>query len=135
MVRVFLAVAVLAAACRSEKAADGPCTCTPANTIRTKGVSETEPPDGAVLVARLRRHRDDVRAGRNPRDIKVQDDQLRFLVVELCQPCGAWVSDRMTMEELYPLEKIDQAVRATCLGLVLTDGTTAWGAARPQNCR
>jgi len=57
------------------------------------------------------------------------------LVIELCQPCGDWVADRMTMEELFPLERLDQAVRATCMGLVLADGTTAWGTARPQNCR
>lgn len=132
---VAIVLAIVLVACTKEKAADGPCTCTPANTIRTKGIADTAPPDGAALVSRLRRHRDDVRAGRNPRDIKVQDDQLRFLVVELCQPCGDWVADRMTMEELFPLGRLDEAVRATCMGLVLTDGTTAWGTARPQNCR
>lgn len=129
-----LALALLGA-CKNDRAADGPCTCTPANTIRTKSVSDTAPIDGTTIVARLRRHRDDVRAGKNPRDIKVGDDQLRFLVVELCQPCGEWVSDRMTMEELFPLECLDEAVRATCMGLVLPNGRTEWGSARPQNCR
>jgi len=71
--RVLVALA-LVAACKQERAAEGPCTCTPANTIRTKSVSEAAPLDGAGLVSRLRRHRDDVRANRNPRDIKVQDD-------------------------------------------------------------
>ena len=136
MIKAIAAVVLaLASGCAKDRPADGPCTCTPANRIRTKAVSEAQPLDGAGLVARLRRHRDDVRLNRNPRDIKVQDDQLRFLVIELCQPCSEWVADRMTMEELFPLERLDQAVRATCMGLVLADGTTAWGAARPQNCR
>jgi hypothetical protein len=132
--RFAIWLAVLAA-CKSEPARDEPCSCTPANVVRTKTVHETAPLDGVSLLARLRRHRDDVRAGKNPRDIKVGDDELRFSILELCQPCGDWVKDRATMEELYPLDRLDGAVKGVCMGLVLPDGTTAWGAARPQNCR
>jgi len=91
--------------------------------------------DGVSLLARLRRHRQDVANGMNPRDVKVVDDELRFAILAFCQPCGAWVGDRLTIEEMYPLGRLDEAVGAVCMGLVLRDGSTAWGDARPQNCR
>jgi hypothetical protein len=126
---------VLLIACKSEPARDEPCSCTPANMSRTKTVHEDAPMDGVSLLQRLRRHVRDVAAGVNGRDIKVLDDELRFAMVEFCQPCGDWVPDRLTIEEMFPLKRLDQAVRGVCMGLVLQDGTTAWGGARPQNCR
>jgi hypothetical protein len=129
------ACVVLLIACKSEPARDEPCRCTPANVSRTKTVHEAAPMDGVSLLQRLRRHVRDVAAGVTPRDIKLFDDELRFAMVEFCQPCGDWVPDRLTVEEMFPLGRLDQAVRGVCMGLVLRDGTTAWGDARPQNCR
>ncbi len=122
-------------ACGKQQASDGPCTCSPANTSRTKTVHEDAPMDGQRLLARVRQHQSDVAQGKNPRDIKVADDELRFAILEFCQPCGEWVKDRLTIEEMYPLGRLDRAARGVCMGLVLTDGTTAWGDARPPNCR
>lgn len=130
-----VALLVMLAACSSEPAPTEPCTCVPANASRTKTVHEAAPMDGTSLLARLRRHRQDVANGANPRDVKVQDDELRFAILEFCQPCGAWVTDRLTIEEMFPLARLDEASRGVCMGLVLRDGTTAWGDARPKNCR
>ena len=123
-------ILLLVAACHSSEPA-GPCTCTPANALKSKSVGEREPMN---VLASLRTHARDVVAGRNPRDIKILDDQIRFAVVELCQPCG-WVDDRMTMDQLFPLARLDDAVSAVCMGLVLRDGSTVYGDARPMNCR
>lgn len=100
-----------------------------------KSVDEASPLDGAGLVAKLQTHRRMVAEHRNPRDIKVFDDELRFAIANFCEPCNHWISDRMTLEELYPLARLDDATRAICLGVVLRDGTTVYGDARPANCR
>jgi hypothetical protein len=133
-VRMWLAV-TLFAACHKDAAPEGPCTCTPANTIKSKAIGEAAPMTGQTVLAALRRHAREVAAKTNPRDIKMLDDQLRFAITELCQPCGDWVTDRMTMEEMFPFGKLDDATSAVCLGLVLHDGTTAYGDVRPANCR
>jgi len=123
------------AACQNAPTNDGPCRCTPANVSRVRAVDEATPLDGAGLLAKLREHRGLVAERRNPRDVKVFDDELRFAIANFCEPCNGWISDRMTIEELYPLSRLDDATRAVCLGLVLRDGTTAYGDARPRNCR
>ncbi len=130
-----LACVIAVAACKAEPANTEPCACTPANVSRTKTLHEDAPMDGHSLLVRLRRHRQDVANGKNPRDIKVADDELRFAILEFCQPCGDWVKDRLTVEEMFPIGRLDEATRGVCMGLVLGDGTTAWGDARPQNCR
>jgi hypothetical protein len=134
-----LAVAVSAAAagaCRSSGSADdGPCRCTPGNASQTRSVAESAPMDGRALLERLRRHKRLVGEGRNPRDVKVFDDELRHALLSFCQPCSAWVGERMTMEEMFPLHRLDEATSAVCMGLVLRDGTTAYGEARPRACR
>ncbi len=132
---VAAAGATLLASCHKDAEPTGPCACTPANAIKSKALGDAAPMTGETVLANLRRHARDVAAGQNPRDIKVLDDQLRFAVVELCQPCGDWVTDRMTMEQLFPLARLDDAVSAVCMGLVLRDGSTAYGDARPANCR
>jgi hypothetical protein len=43
--------------------------------------------------------------------------------------------ERMTMEEMFPLHRLGGAKRAVYLGLVLRDGTIAYGDARPRACR
>ncbi len=128
-----LVIATLAA-CRGAAVEPAACTCTPGNHALSKA-ADGAAIDGASLLGKLRRHRRDVEAHRTPRDIKVQDDQLRFEVLNYCQPCGDWVHDRTTIDELYPLARLDDAVDAVCMGLVLRDGTTAWGDARPAACR
>jgi hypothetical protein len=93
----------------------------------------TRPLDGPGLLAKLRerpRH-----AGRTPRDLKVYDDQLRYATLDLCSPCGSWVDDRARIEELFPLDHLDHATSAVCMGLVLRDGTTVYGELRPRACR
>lgn len=133
--RLALVLAVMAAACKKPGADSGPCACTPANVSRTKRVGEAAPMDGASLLVRLRAHRDAVARGDNPRAIKIADDELRYAILEFCQPCGDWVGERLTVDEMYPLADLDRATRGVCMGLVLPDGTTSWGTARPQNCR
>jgi hypothetical protein len=133
--RRLVIATVLVAGCREAPRDDAPCTCTPDNVGHTKNLDEAAPMDGVSLLARLRRHRQDTADGRNPRDIKVIDDQLRFAIVDFCQPCAAWVTDRLTVEEMFPLDRLDQADHGICLGLVLRDGTTVYGAARPRACR
>lgn len=136
--RVLVAVAAVLSGCgraADPAEADGPCTCTPANVVRSRGQHEAAPMDGVTLLTRLRRHRDDVAQGKNPRDIKLADDQLRFAIVELCQPCGGWVKDRLTVEEMFPMAHLDEATRGECLALVLRDGRTVYGEARPHACR
>jgi hypothetical protein len=110
------------------------CTCTPDNVARTK-LRDGNVLDGAALITRLRRHRDDVAEHRTPRDIKIDDDELRLAIADYCQPCGDWITDRMTLEEMFPLARLDDAADAVCLGLVLRDGTRAYGDARPPVCR
>lgn len=140
----WIALAVVAAGVRGgagcggdRRADDGEarCTCTPGNRGKIRAPGDAAPMDGPALVAALRRHRSDVRANKNPRDIKVLDDELRFAIIDFCQPCGGWVDDRMTMEEMFPLERLDDATGAVCMGLVLRDGTTAYGETRPAACR
>jgi hypothetical protein len=128
------AVLVFAAGCRAKPADDAVCRCTPANASRTKLADGTSL-DGPGLLAKLRRHRHDVEQHRTPRDIKVFDDQLRFEISNFCQPCGDWIQDRMTIEDMFPLDRLDDATTSVCLGLVLRDGTTVYGDARPRACR
>ena len=134
MIRRAALVVALAACREAPPADDTACRCTPGNAARTRG-ADGAPADGAALLNKLRRHQRDVAQHRTPRDIKVLDDQLRFDVIGLCQPCGSWVGDRLTVEAMFPLDRLDAAADAVCLGLVLRDGTTAWGDARPRACR
>lgn len=125
-------------ACRNSGGSEqdtGPCRCTPGNASRTKAVDEAAPMDGPALLERLRRHKRLVEEGRNPRDVKVFDDELRYAILEFCQPCSAWVGERMTMEQMFPLDRLGEATSAVCMGLVLRDGTVAYGDARPRTCR
>ncbi|MBA2539339.1 MAG: hypothetical protein H0V17_06875 [Deltaproteobacteria bacterium] len=111
------------------------CTCKPGNVARSKTVGEAAPMTGESLLAALRRHKQDIALGKNPRDIKIVDDQLRFQIIDFCQPCAGWVDDRMTMEQMFPLDRIDEARSAVCMGLVLGDGSTIYGDTRPLACR
>jgi hypothetical protein len=134
VIRALLFLAVLAA-CHDTSSKDEPCRCTPGNVSRTKGLRDDAPLTGEALVGLLRRHQTYVTEGRNPREIKMLDDELRFAIASFCQPCGEWVEDRMTLGEMFPLARLDDAVRVVCMGLVLRDGTTAYGEARPRACR
>ncbi|MEJ7602584.1 MAG: hypothetical protein WKG01_32125, partial [Kofleriaceae bacterium] len=111
------------------------CTCTPRNASRVKLRDEPAPVNGKQILERLHRHKRDVRLGRNARDIKVDDDQLRFAISNFCDPCNRWVADTMRIEELYPMARLEAATSAVCLGLELRDGTVVYGDARPQACR
>ena len=131
----LLVASLVLTACREPAPRDEACTCTPDNRGRIKALHEDAPMDGISLLARLRRHRSDVALGKNPRDIKVTDDQLRFAIIDFCQPCAHWVTERLTVEDMFPLGRLDDATRGVCMGLVLRDGTTAYGDARPPACR
>jgi hypothetical protein len=134
-VKLVVGIALIAA-CKSKPAADeGPCTCVPGNVSRIRSSSGGPPLDEVTLVDELRKHVAMVRAGRPGRDVKVFDDELRNQIGNFCDPCNGWVPDRSTIDDLYPLDRLDQATKAVCLGLVLRDGTTVWGDKRPRNCR
>lgn len=120
--------------CSGKQAEPETCTCTPGNTGRVRKTGG-EPLTGTSLLAALRTHAQDVRLGKTPRDIKVADDQLRFQIIDFCSPCEAWVNDRMTMEEMFPLDKLDDATGAVCMGLTLANGSTVYGETRPKACR
>jgi hypothetical protein len=128
------ALAALAAGCRGAPADDGACRCVPANRTRTRR-PDGSTLDGATLLASLRRHRSDVALHRPGRDVKLLDDELRLELTEFCQPCSDWVQDRMTIEDMFPLDRLDDAAAGVCMGLVLRDGTTVYGNARPRACR
>ena len=136
MVCAFVGVGTVAGqGCSNAPSADDTtCRCSPGNVARA-ALPDGSHLDGPALLGMLRRHRQDVEAGRNPRDIKVADDQLRLAVIDYCQPCGDWVKDRSTVEEMFPLDKLDDAADAVCLGLVLRNGKTLYGATRPKSCR
>src|SRR5262249_13344916 len=128
---VALVLATVAACHDTPPADDGVCRCTPGNLSKTK-LADGTALDGAGLLGKLRHHRQDVEQHRNPRDIKVFDDELRFQISNFCQPCGDWIKDRMTIEDMFPIARLDDAASAVCLGLVLRDGTTVYGDARPR---
>ena len=137
MLRPLVATAALAAAlvgCRGAPTDDGACHCAPANRARTRRLDGSTL-DGATLLTRLRHHQRDVALQRPGRDVKLLDDELRLELTEFCQPCSDWVKDRLTIEEMFPLDRLDDAVAGVCMGLVLRDGTTAYGDARPRACR
>jgi hypothetical protein len=90
-------------------------------------VGKTKP----ELLALLRRHRAmAAQGGANGRDIKLVDDEIRIAEGLACQPCE-WVGERLTVDEMVPLARLDDAVGTTCLGLVLRDGSTVYGRAKP----
>ncbi|HET9992458.1 MAG TPA: hypothetical protein VFQ65_28190 [Kofleriaceae bacterium] len=82
------------------------------------------------VLALLRRHRTMVDQKANGRDVKLVDDEIRIAEALACQPCE-WVGDRLTVDEMVPLARLDDATATTCLGLVLRDGSTVYGRARP----
>lgn len=137
MTRLVHAITALAAAlagCHDAPTDDGVCRCTPDNRSRARRPDGTTL-DGQTLLARLRRHRSDVALHRPGRDVKLFDDELRLELTEFCQPCSAWVQDRLTIEDMFPLDRLDDAAAGVCMGLVLRDGTTVYGNARPRACR
>ena len=103
------------------------CECVP---------TQASSPASASLLDLIRRHQGAVRDGqRNGRGTKLIDDELRLQSSILCQPCGAWIGERATPEEIYPLDRADGAVSVVCTGLRLGDGTIAYGAVHPPECR
>ena len=134
---VLPAIALTAlGACRgSQPAEDTSCRCTPGNVSHIRSVGDAAPMDARGLLDRLHRHKSLVDEHRNPRDVKVFDDELRHAIIDFCQPCSAWVGERLTMEQMFPLDRLPDATSAICMGLVLRDGTIAYGDARPRACR
>jgi len=53
------------------------------------------------------------RGASHARDIKVFDDELRFAILSFCQPCGGWVGDRLTIEAMFPLQRLDMPSMAS----------------------
>ena len=133
MITRIAIVLVAVAACHGSS--EGPCQCTPENVSKTKRVDQASPIDSTGLLSLLRRHRDLASQNIQRRDIKMVDDEIRIATTSFCQPCGDWVGDRMTVDEMFPLQRLDEATGAVCLGLVLRDGSTAFGEGRPDACR
>jgi hypothetical protein len=134
LVPAIAALAAVLAGCRGAPVDDGVCRCTPENRSRTRR-ADGSTLDGATLLSRLRRHKRDVAVQTPGRDVKLFDDELRLELTEFCQPCSAWVQDRLTIEDMFPLDRLDDAAAGVCMGLVLRDGTTVYGNARPRACR
>jgi hypothetical protein len=126
---------LLLIACGGKPDEPATCTCTPSNKGRVVVAGGNAPMTGDTLLAGLRRHAQDVRLNKTPRDIKIADDELRFQIIDFCSPCESWVNDRMTMEEMFPLDRLDDARTAVCMGLVMRDGSTVHGSTRPAACR
>jgi hypothetical protein len=51
---------------------------------------------------------------------------------KLCTPC-AFDIDHLKVEDMLPMDRLDEAVDATCMGLILRTGETVYGRARPAN--
>jgi hypothetical protein len=119
---VGFALVVVLSGCRGEAPDATTCRCTPASS-------------SVDVLAELRHHVELVDRHANGRDIKMVDDEIRLAVGRSCQPCGDWVGDRLTLDDMFPMARLRDATRATCLGLVLRDGTIAYGDARPTACR
>lgn len=134
LLRATAAAAALLAGCHGAPTDDGVCRCTPENRSRAR-LPDGGTLDGQTLLAKLRRHRRDVALQRPGRDVKLFDDELRLELTDFCQPCSDWVKDRLTIDDMFPLDRLDDAVAGVCMGLVLRDGTTVYGNARPRACR
>lgn len=118
-----IAIALALAGCHGDAPPDDTtCRCTPAAST-------------VDVLPQLRQHVEMVDRQANGRTIKMVDDEIRLAVVRACQPCGDWVGDRLGVDEMFPMARLRDATRATCLGLVLRDGTIAYGDARPRACR
>lgn len=81
------------------------------------------------MLTLARRHRTLVDQHAPNRDVKMIDDELRLAMSIACQPCP-WVGDRLTVDEMLPMARLDDATAVTCLGFVLRDGSTIYGRAR-----
>lgn len=114
---------LLAAACQSTSGPDRTCACKPA--------SDPARYPAAKLLADLRKHVRQVRDHANARDVKLTDDEIRLHAATACAPCQFWIDDRAAVDELYPLDHLDDAVDATCLGLRDARGTVHRGRAYP----
>lgn len=126
---VFIACFVVGTVGCGSAAPDVParCACTP--TAASAKAS-------TAILQLIQRHQAAVLAGdRNGRETQMIDDELRNKSIMACDPCGAWIGDRATAEELYPLAHATDAVGVTCTGLRLRDGTTVYGDAHPAECR
>ena len=108
--------------CHGDAPDDTTCRCTPAAST-------------VDVLPQLRRHVEMVDRQANGRDIKMVDDEIRLAMSRACQPCGDWVGDRLSIDEMFPMTRLRDAARATCLGLVLRDGSIIYGDARPRACR
>jgi hypothetical protein len=131
MTRVFTLTAIfaLAVASCSDRAADAPASCSCSPHAPSSRAS-------AALLELVHRHAHAVRDGqRNGRDTKLIDDELRMQSQILCEPCGAWIGERTTPEEIYPFAREAEAVGVVCTGLQLGDGTIAYGELHPPECR
>lgn len=96
---------------------EAPAACQPTGTAPAK------------LLTLARRHRTLVDQRAPNRDIKLVDDELRLGMSIACQPCP-WIGDRLTVDEMLPMARLDDATAVTCLGFVLRDGSTVFASAR-----
>jgi hypothetical protein len=119
---VRIAIVIALAGCHGEPPDDTTCRCTPTGST-------------VDVLPQLRQHVGMVDAQANGRDIKMVDDEIRLVMSRACQPCGDWVGDRLSIDEMFPMSRFRDAIGATCLGLVLRDGSIAYGDARPRACR
>ena len=62
------------------------------------------------------------------------DEHIRSYARAYCSPCD-WVHDSSRVEDMYPLEHLDDSTGAGCLFLTMADGTRRYGKLRPLACR
>lgn len=119
--RWLLALCILEA-CHRETAPVG--RCAPANKPATFHVTHSKVPfvaDGQYILGLLRDLRGDVRL-REGNELLVQD-----AMAGMCAPCV--IPAGIAVEDMYPMDALDQAADARCMGLLLRDGSFAPGKA------
>ena len=127
MTKLWLALTLVGC---SSPAPETPATCACSPTQ-----PEAAPKASLAIRALVRRHQAAVRDGhRNGRDTKLVDDELRLQSAILCEPCGGWIGERATAEEMYPVDRVEDALGVVCAGFRLRDGTIAYGTAHPPEC-
>jgi hypothetical protein len=63
---------------------------------------------------------------------EIAESELRRWMYLLCKPC-TFDTKHLAIEDMFPMDRLNEAVGATCMGLILRSGETVYGRARPAN--
>jgi hypothetical protein len=126
---LVISAAVACSGERSDRVVSHGCTCSPrepfATVVQIHGQPVERDPRSSLLQELRSR-------GLNRYQL---DDGIRRLTALLCSPCDSWVHDTDSIEEMFPLEGLEDAHYAGCLRLVMKDGSILYGRTRPTECR